>query len=106
MSGPVASSLEEAVKKNWQPEILGFIEEMKTWEQGGECRTVLKRIGGMSARAFEIRIRLIRRPERWAQTFRTQEVDPFLEHCKFQKDIWSRIFETMKSDYEIMRRGD
>lgn len=106
MSGPVAVSLEDAVKKNWQPEILGFIEEMKTWEQGGECRAILRRISGMSARAFEIRIRLVRRHERWAQSFRTQEVDPFLEHCKFQEKIWSRVFETMKSDYEIMRRGD
>jgi hypothetical protein len=83
-------------------EIVKSFRELNTDE-------VLLHIAGMSGRVAEIRTQLVR-TERYGataggQSFRTKEIDPFLELLNLQFKIFSRLLSAQTLDYEMSKGG-
>jgi hypothetical protein len=61
-------------------------------------------LSSFSARMSEIRSQIIRSAGGKAEeSFRTKEVDPFLNECQFQFKIWSRLITYAQFDWETSR---
>jgi hypothetical protein len=93
-----------AAISSWRKEILGYLEEMKKFRNVG-VREILCTLSAYSSRASEIRMRIVKSSDRRAQSFRTQEVDPFLAEIDRQFKIWSRVASLMQTEWEITQRG-
>lgn len=90
---------------SWREEILGYLEDMKQFHAGTDIKGTLRRLSALSARCTEIRMRIVRSPDKRAQTFRTQEIDYFLAEIDRQYKIWSRVGALMESEWEYSMRS-
>ena len=94
----------EGQLETWRQEILGYLEQMKNFRQMN-VGEILRKLGAYSARASEIRMRVVRSPDKRAQSFRTQEIDPFLTEVDRQHKVWSRVASLMQTEWESSQRG-
>ena len=90
--------------ESWRKEISGYLEEMRGF-QNINVDTILRKLSGFSARASQIRMTIVRTPDKRAQTFRTQEVDYFLSEVDRQFKVWSRVASLMQTEWEISQRS-
>ena len=87
----------------WRKELLEYQMQMKNF-RNMNIRQIFPILSAYSARASEIRMRVVRSPESRAQSFRTQEVDHFLESVQTQFKIWSRQQALMTTEWEISQK--
>lgn len=73
-----------------QAELDGYYALMREFS-GADMTEILMGLAAFSARASEIRTVLVREENRRAQSFRTKELDPFLEEVDRQFKVWSRL---------------
>lgn len=84
------ASLDEALK-GWRADFDSFYREMETWKRTDDIRDILNSCANWRATANRIRAQMVRHPDKRAQNFRTQEVDPFIACLEEQHKIFSRI---------------
>lgn len=85
-----------------QVELDGYYVEMKQF-LSMEPTEIYMKLAAWSARASEIRSRLVRQESRKAQAFRTREVDPFIDECDRQFKIYSRIQSCRQQEWDMQR---
>lgn len=88
----------------WRQEIDSFYGVIRQFNSYDSVE-VMRNLSAMSARASEMRTRLVRTDNRRAVTFRTKEIDPFLEEVDRQFKIHSRIVAIQQQEWEISRGG-
>lgn len=86
----------------WREELDHFYDIMNDF--GGDEEDIFRNLSAMSARASQIRSLVVRQENRVLQTFRTQEIDPFLKECERQFKIWSRVFSVSQFEWEQTRK--
>lgn len=64
---------------------------------------VMFALSAMSARASEMRFHVVRQDNRMANSFRTKEVEPFLEECERQFKIHSRIATLRALEWDMSK---
>lgn len=64
--------------------------------------TAFQRLSAYSARASEIRSQLFRIESRKSQSFRTQQIDPFLEELDRQFKIHSRLQAIREMEFKMV----
>ena len=91
---------------NWieplQQEIDGYYEIMKQFNQY-EPAEIFLYIAAWSARASEIRSKIVRVESRRAQAFRTRELDPFLDELDRQFRIHSRVVTIRQHEWDMQK---
>lgn len=88
----------------WRDELDHYFLSMQQFAQC-EVDEIFMTLAGFSARASEIRSRLVRMQTRVSQSFRTQEIDPFLEECDRQFKLWSRVQAVREMDFKLSYGG-
>lgn len=87
----------------WRAELDGFFDLMNTFSVM-PSQEVLQNLASFSSRASYIRSQIMRLPENKRTTsFRTRELDPFLDECDRQFRIWSRCFAVQAQEWEISK---
>lgn len=61
------------------------------------------RLAAFSARASELRTRIVRVDNRRLNAFRTRELDPFLDEVDRQFKVWSRIQAVHQMEVDLTR---
>src|SRR4051794_4926356 len=79
--------------ESWRDEIAHYYLSMQQFRECG-IDEIFMSLAGMSARASEIRSRLVQMQTRSASSFRTQEIDYFISECDRQFKTWSRVQAT------------
>lgn len=97
-----ASTREVDLVRAWRSELDSYFARMKDFSVI-EPDEVFRELSAMSARVSEIRGYLVRSQTRLANTFRTQEIDFFLQECDRQFKLYSRIMAIRTLDWEISR---
>lgn len=93
----VLESSVQAVNKNekyikdWLYELDEYYQKMVDFKKVPPDE-IFRSIAGWTARASYIRSLVNRSSSKQLQTFRTQQIDPFLAECDRQFKIWSRHF--------------
>lgn len=87
----------------WRDEIDDYFLQMKSFGTN-ELSEVMREIAAMTARLSEIRSQIMRANNRTMHTFRTQEVDPFLDEAHAQFKIHSRRATLLFHEYEQMAK--
>lgn len=85
--------------QEWRKELDSYYAQMKDFVIADPAE-IFTRIAGMTARASEIRSRIVRSESRILQNFRTKELDPFIVECDRQFKIWSRAFTVYQTEAE------
>lgn len=83
-------------------EMDGYLEQMKQFHHM-PVDEVFRLLSGWTARATELRIQLNRSDNQRASSFRTKEIEPFLEECERQFKFHSRIQATHELDLKMVR---
>lgn len=96
-AAPVSAELTEDVDV-LRKELDGYYQEMQEFSDPG---TIFLKLAAWTARAYEVRSRLIRSENRRVQTFRTRELDPFLECVDRQFKIYSRMVSLQKQEFDM-----
>lgn len=86
--------------ESWRAELDVYYEEMQKFE-GMDPVEVFLRLSAFSARFSEIRSRVVRTENRRFISFRTQEIEPFLDECDRQFRIHSRIQSTRDLEFRL-----
>lgn len=84
---------------NWRRELDSYYTQMKDFVISDPAE-IFTCIAGMTARASEIRSRIVRSENRILQNFRTKELDPFIVECDRQFKVWSRAFTVYQTEAE------
>lgn len=95
-------SLDESLK-GWRGEIKSFHEGMAAFGRGDDVKEIMYKIAAWRARAAQIRNIVVRSPDSRANSFRTQELDQFLNEASEQFKIYSRIASIMTTEWEISK---
>ena len=90
------------VLAGFQAELDGYFVELNHLGELDPADVLLK-LSSMSARAGEIRSRLIRSENQRANAFRTREIDPFMEQLKFQFTVHSRLIAVRQQELDLLR---
>lgn len=85
-----------------QAELDGYYAQMREFSSV-EVTEILMALAAFSARASEIRSVLVRNENRRAQTFRTKEIEPFLEEVDRQFKTWSRLISVRQQEWDISK---
>lgn len=99
---PVSNSSNSTVVL-WREELDSYYELMETFETY-DVDEILRALSAMTARVSHIRSSVVRNENRQTQSFRTRELDPFLEEADRQFKIWSRILSIRSMDWEMSKR--
>lgn len=83
-------------------EMDGYLEEMGGFHYMTPDE-VFRLLSAWTARATELRIQLNRSDNQRANSFRTKEIEPFLEECERQFKFHSRIQATHEMDLKMVR---
>jgi hypothetical protein len=86
----------------WRAELDEFYDIMNGF--GDDEDGIFRSLSAMSARASQIRSRVVRKENRQLQVFRTQEIDPFLKECDRQFKIWSREHSVSQFEWETTNK--
>lgn len=73
----------------WKDELIVYFQVMKDF-RNMDAEEIFLSLSAFSARASEMRSMLVRDTSKRSQSFRTQEVDPFIEECDRQFKFHSR----------------
>lgn len=84
----------------WRSELDSYYSEMRKFESMDPVEVFL-RLSAFSARASEIRSVIVRSENRRHTSFRTQEIDPFIDECDRQFKLHSRIQSTREMEFRI-----
>ena len=97
----VPKTIEEAVA-TWRGELQSYLLEIQTFKNA-PISEIFEKLSAWSGRAYYIRGKVIRSTNSSVKTFRTQEVDYFIQACDTQFKIWSRSHTAMKDEWEMSR---
>lgn len=88
----------------WRQELDAYYVRMRDF---GTIETdeIFAELAAFSARASEIRGWLIRSQTRATNSFRTQEIDPFIAECDRQFKLWSRYQAVREMDFRLSGGG-
>lgn len=101
---PGARTIGVAQIPAYQAEIDGFYVLMKDFNEL-DLRGVLSSLAAMSARASYIRSLVIRNEGRQAASFRTRQIEPFLDEVDRQFKTWSRLQSVIQMEFDASRGG-
>lgn len=99
MFSPVVQRRGDSIEV-YQGELDDYFAEMRGLN-GMEPTQVLQKLSSWSARASEIRSQLVRVDSRRSNSFRTREIDPFLEECDRQFRIHSRLQSVRETEWRM-----
>lgn len=85
-----------------QREIDAYYALMREFETL-DVSEIFMRLAAFTARASEVRSRLVRRESKRASAFRTRELDPFIEECERQFRYWSRFQAVRQMEADLTR---
>ncbi len=88
--------------KLWREELDTFYQSMREFPLM-EIGEVLLSLSSFSARMNGIRSQIVRSESRLMNSFRTKEIDPFIEECDRQFKIHSRLMSVHSLDWEMSR---
>lgn len=88
----------------FQAEIDQFYSQMSDFNEI-DLRGVMATLAAMSARASFMRSQIIRSEGRVAKSFRTGQIDPFLEEVDRQFRTWSRLQSIVQMEFDASRGG-
>lgn len=97
-----ANSDEASVISAARRELDGYYVEMRHFD-GFDVTDIFQKIAAWSGRAAELRSHLVRQESRRAATFRTRELEPFLEQLDFQFRIYSRLQSVRQMEADLSR---
>lgn len=89
-----------SVHEVWRSELDSFYAQMRKFESM-HVQDVFMCLSAFSARAAEIRTQLCRDDSRKALSFRTKEVEPFLNDCEFQFKVHSRNQSVREMEFKL-----
>lgn len=69
----------------------------------GDVVDIFMHLAAFSARASELRTRIVRVDNRRLNAFRSRELDPFLEEVDRQFKVWSRIQAVRQMEADLTR---
>lgn len=98
----VSSQRDNSSVTGWRQELDDFYSIMAEFS-GYEVDEILAHLSSFSARMSAIRTQIVRSESRSLNSFRTKEIDPFLEECDRQYKIWSRQQAVRQFDWEVTR---
>lgn len=101
MNQVAKKTLDEGIE-SWREELGGYLKLIPTFQRL-PIHEILKMLSAWSGRAYYIRSKVVRSTASSAQTFRTQEVDQFIQAVDTQFKIWSRAQSGMKDEWEMSR---
>lgn len=84
----------------WRTELDDYYGEMQGFGNMDPVEVFL-RLSAYSARASEIRSQIVRSENRRHLSFRTQEIDPFIDECDRQFKLHSRIQATREMEFKM-----
>ena len=82
-----------------EEEIDGYYDIMSEFGQM-DSGAIMEYLSAFTARASMIRGQLIREDNRNLQTFRTKQLDPFIQECERQFKVWSRYISIRQFEWE------
>ena len=88
---------------SWRAELDEYYNMMGQFESSN-IDEIMRAIASMTSRVSQIRSTVVRNENRQTQSFRTREIDPFIEECDRQFKIWSRILSIHGMDWEMSKR--
>lgn len=90
--------------EGWRNEVDAYYVRMRDF---GTIETdeIFAELAAFSARASEIRGWLVRSQTRASNSFRTQEIDPFISECDRQFKLWSRYQAVREMDFRLSGGG-
>lgn len=86
----------------WRSELDAFYTRMGEFP-GLQIDEILITLSSFSARMNFIRTQIVRSENRMMGSFRTKEIDPFIDECDRQFRIWSRMMSMQKFEYDMTR---
>lgn len=85
-------------------ELDGYLEQMQTFPNLMP-EEVFRLLSAWTARGTELRIQLNRSDNQRSSSFRTKEIEPFLDECDRQFKFHSRIQASQEMDLKLVPRG-
>jgi hypothetical protein len=87
---------------DWREELDSFYGTMQTFPSL-RIDEILVTLSSFSARMNYIRTQIVRSENRMMGSFRTKEIDPFIEECDRQFKIFSRLMSLQSMEYDMLR---
>lgn len=84
----------------YNEELVGFYQTMQRLNSM-DLTTVFESLSAWTARASEIRNRIVSSDSRRSNTFRTRQLDPFIDECDRQFKYLSRKQSTYEMDAKL-----
>lgn len=84
----------------WRGELDSYYQQMHLFQQM-EPDEIFVALSAFSARASEIRSHLVRVDTRLHTSFRTREIDPFIDECDRQFKLWSRVQSVKDMEFRM-----
>lgn len=97
-----AKSDEGAVILAARSELDGYYVQMRAFD-AMDVTDIFQKVAAWSGRAAELRSHLVRQESRRAATFRTRELEPFLEQLDFQFRVYSRLQSVRQMEADLAR---
>lgn len=88
----------------FQAEIDQFFAQMADFSEI-DLRGALASLAAMSARVSYMRSQIIRNEGRVAKSFRTGQIEPFLDEVDRQFRTWSRLQSVVQMEWDISKGG-
>lgn len=87
---PDPISAEVSVIRSLQGELDSYYAQMRAFQRD-DVTDVFMALAAFTARASEVRGYLSRQSSKRIDSFRTRELDPFIDECDRQFRVWSRM---------------
>jgi hypothetical protein len=87
----------------WRKEILSYLEEMYGFREENNPIEIMKKLSAFSSRVSYMRNVAIRSSNKQVQSFRLEEIDPFLRETEFQFKVWSRVSSVVAQEWEMAK---
>lgn len=91
------------VVTEWRKEILSYLEDMYHFREENDPIGIMKKLSAFSSRVSYMRNVAIRSNNKMVQSFRLEEIDPFLRESDFQFKVWSRISSVMAQEWDMAK---
>lgn len=90
--------------KSFRSEMNECYKVMKSFNMM-EPGDIFKTLAGFTARFSEVRSWTVRSDSKTWRSFRTQEIDPFIQECERQFKYWSRFLSDRTLDWDMAKGG-
>lgn len=111
LATPVASahrpepvSAEVSVIRSLQGELDTYYAQMRAFQRD-DVTEVFMALAAFTARASEVRGYLSRQSSKRIDSFRTRELDPFIDECDRQFRVWSRMQSVRQLEADLTGKG-